>query len=349
MSGIVWINMASGFGGGEYQTAQLMQEISQTNSRGEGGRLYFFGKKQGKLADYVREKLPEIQVIGFFKLLFLLLVKKISLIHAQDGRGAQLGGLLKTLFAAKLIITRHVDFPLKRRSSQKAYRIADCIVGVSRAISEKLSVLNEQTQTIYGAVRSIEYNDDLIKKYGLNQKHEYALRIVQIGNFQAVKNFPLTIELAKQNPDKLFYLLGSGAMENELKAQAADCKNVIFIPFTPYIGSVLKHCDLMILPSHSEGLPGVILEAYACKIPVLANRVGGIVEIVEHGKTGFLIENNDIKQYQQYLNQLSTSPQLLLQMQLNAAHFVQEKDFSAKRMANEYRVLYRQLLQNQTA
>lgn len=36
MSGIVWINMASGFGGGEYQTAQLMQEISQTNSRGGG-------------------------------------------------------------------------------------------------------------------------------------------------------------------------------------------------------------------------------------------------------------------------------------------------------------------------
>ncbi len=51
--------------------------------------------------------------------------------------------------------------------------------------------------------------------------------------------------------------------------------------------------DIFVLSTHSEGLPLVILEATAQAKPVIATRVGGIPEIVEHGQTGLLYEHKD--------------------------------------------------------
>lgn len=59
------------------------------------------------------------------------------------------------------------------------------------------------------------------------------------------------------------------------------------------IPKYLSAADLFVLPSYSEGLPNVILEAMACNLPVIATRVGGIPEAVEDGKSGILVEKKD--------------------------------------------------------
>lgn len=51
--------------------------------------------------------------------------------------------------------------------------------------------------------------------------------------------------------------------------------------------------DVLILPSYSEGIPKVILEAMACELPVVATPVGGIPEAVAHEDTGFLVPVGD--------------------------------------------------------
>ena len=54
----------------------------------------------------------------------------------------------------------------------------------------------------------------------------------------------------------------------------------------------LNKLKLLVLPSHTEGLPNIILEAMACGTPVLATRAGAIPDVIENGKTGFILENN---------------------------------------------------------
>lgn len=102
--------------------------------------------------------------------------------------------------------------------------------------------------------------------------------------------------------------------------------------------------DLQLVPSHSEGMGFVILEGYLYKRPVLAHKTGGIPEIVQHGKTGFLIENNDIAAYQAILQQLVDNPEQLQIMQNHIADYMQNMDFSVERMIKEYEDAYQMLL-----
>lgn len=333
---ILFINMAKGFGGGEFYTEQLIRNLN-------GYQRYFLGKPTGKLATHLRKNLPQVHIISLLKAIKLVRTHKNLIIHALDGRGVHFATFLKKISGRPLIITRQVDFPLKRSASQKSYQTADILVGVSKQISKSLSLINPNTATVYGCIKPLEENLEF-ESFWFTDKPK-GLKIAQIGNFQAVKNFPLTITLAEKNPHIHFYLVGSGEQETELKAQARNLHNITFIPFTPYVGSVLKQIDLLIIPSHSEGLGMTILEAYQYNIPVLAHATGGIPEIVEHEQTGFLVHPNHEQEYQTILDYLSATPEKLQLLKEKTSTFLKKQDFSAERMAKEYHMIYQRLFQ----
>ncbi|QIW16696.1 glycosyl transferase [Pasteurellaceae bacterium RH1A] len=328
---ILFINMAKGFGGGEVQTEQLMLNL-------DGYTLYFLGKKHSKLAEKLAQAGKNIRIITFMQALKLALCTKQLIIHAQDGRGAHIAGLLKLISRKPIVITRHVSFPLKRKISSFAYKIADQLVGVSSQVSEVLAKINPNTQTIHGCLKPLQ--EDLAFEEHYFKPKKGLLRIGHIGNLQEVKNFPLTIKLAKIFPQLEFYIVGSGPLEQVLKEEAKGLSNLTFIPFTPYIGSVLKHLDLQIIPSHLEGLSMVILEGYQYQVPVIAHATGGIPDIVEQGKTGFLIKKNDASAYQEIIEDLLQNPEQLHKLKAHIHHYQSIKDFSAQRMAKEYKEIY---------
>ena len=70
-----------------------------------------------------------------------------------------------------------------------------------------------------------------------------------------------------------------------------DCPTVFLLGARPHeeIPLWMNACDVLCLPSLSEGLPNVALEAMACGLPVVASRVGGVPEIVRDGVNGFLV------------------------------------------------------------
>jgi glycosyltransferase involved in cell wall biosynthesis len=93
-----------------------------------------------------------------------------------------------------------------------------------------------------------------------------------------------------------FVLFGDGTLRESLTRQIAARGlegRFILAGFRSDLDQFLPHFDLMVLPSFSEGLPNVALEALAARVPVVATAVGGTPEVIEDGQTGYLVPPDD--------------------------------------------------------
>jgi len=106
---------------------------------------------------------------------------------------------------------------------------------------------------------------------------------------------------------------------------------------------MLDSIDILVVPSYLENVPTIILEAMAKEIPVIASNVGGIPEIVVHGKTGYLITPGDAKSCAKWILHLLENPQEVKGFGKNARALVETRnDF--KRIGTMALDLYRKLL-----
>lgn len=97
-------------------------------------------------------------------------------------------------------------------------------------------------------------------------------------------------------PSVGFVLFGDGplreSLERQIAARGLEGK-FILAGFRSDLDQFLPHLDLMVLPSFSEGLPNVALESLAAGVPVVATAVGGTPEVIEDGRTGYLVPPGD--------------------------------------------------------
>ncbi|MCP4023526.1 MAG: glycosyltransferase family 4 protein, partial [Desulfobacteraceae bacterium] len=98
-----------------------------------------------------------------------------------------------------------------------------------------------------------------------------------------------------------------------------------FVKLHPDLGTLFSASDIFILPSLSEGVPKVVLEAMAKGTPVIATNVGGIPEIVTHKKNGLLVPPGDENALVKAIVHLLGNQELVSTMQKNAYALVKEK------------------------
>ncbi len=148
-------------------------------------------------------------------------------------------------------------------------------------------------------------------------------KILFLGRLSAVKGIRYLIEAARILDNCPGVVIGgTGPEEKKLKRLAAGA-NVTFAGRVGDVQEFFMQGRIFVLPSLSEGLPQVILEAMSCGLPVIATRVGGVPDVVEHGKTGFLVDPGDPRQLAEYAGILLGDEALRREMRSNCLRAVQ--------------------------
>jgi glycosyltransferase involved in cell wall biosynthesis len=114
----------------------------------------------------------------------------------------------------------------------------------------------------------------------------------------------------------------------ELERQAASLglrSNALrFLGRIPEMSSIYQQSTIFVLTSEHEGTPNVLLEAMASGLPVVATRVGGVPEIVQHGCTGFLAAKDEINELTSAILALARNPQLAIEMGARARAYIEQ-------------------------
>lgn len=178
-------------------------------------------------------------------------------------------------------------------------------ITVSNAVRDKLILEYGYSQTKTVAI----LNGVDLKRYARSSTSESGSKKVELGlnpsdliilctsNLNAQKRIDVLLEafriVSTNNQRARCVILGSGSLEAELRAKAAGLgldRTVMFAGFVADVRPYLEVADLFVLSSDKEGLPLSLGEAMAYGIPCVATDAGGNKEIVEHGKTGYIVK-----------------------------------------------------------
>lgn len=155
-------------------------------------------------------------------------------------------------------------------------------------------------------------------RYDTGPKRDRDQRLLFVGRLAAVKGIPILLEalvkLRAQHPGVRLTLVGDGPERESLKALAARLGVADMVTFAGYadedgVAAHLAGSDIFVLPSFAEGVPVVLMEAMAARLPVVASRVAGVPELVEDGESGFLVPPGDVAALTARLGTLLADPE----------------------------------------
>jgi glycosyltransferase involved in cell wall biosynthesis len=171
-----------------------------------------------------------------------------------------------------------------------------------------------------------------------------------VANLRPQKAYPDLLHASREVIDTLadvrFLAVGQGPQEQELRALHAKLglgDRFQFLGYRADAVRLMAACDVFVLASHWEGLGVAVMEALALGLPVVGTSVGGIPEVVEHGREGLLVPPKQPPALAAALVQVLTDDEHRRQMALAAAKRGEECsiDDAVRRTATIYRELVR--------
>jgi glycosyltransferase involved in cell wall biosynthesis len=177
--------------------------------------------------------------------------------------------------------------------------------------------------------------------------------VTTVGTIRRVKGIDILVETAakvlRQFPNAVFLVIGRNSeplhfKEIEERIAALGIKEKVrFLGPSENIFPFLKMSDVFFLPSRSEGFSNALIEAMACGLPCVANRVGGNAEALEDGRNGYLVESEDAGASADRILKLLCNPKEAARMGAAGREIV-EKKFTADVMIQQLTQFYDRLL-----
>jgi glycosyltransferase involved in cell wall biosynthesis len=232
----------------------------------------------------------------------------VDIVHAHEVKSDVITYLASFLRRVPIVTTLHGwfgDRPKDRAFIALDQRVArgfDRVIAVSERISADMSAAG-----VGPARLRLLHNAIVLERYRRTGQSGFLAELVgcpltgpviaTIGRLSAEKGHADLIEalgiVARKGHSVSAVLAGDGPERAALadRIRTLGLEDRVHLPgYVQAPERILEEIDLMVLPSHTEGLPNAALEALAMEVPVLATRVGGTPEVVTDGETGCLVE-----------------------------------------------------------
>ena len=238
-----------------------------------------------------------------------ILYHKPSVFHVQWAKGLA-DWMWVQDFGIKLVLSlrgAHINYSPIANSElaamyYKNFPKVDAFHAVSNNIgqeAEKYLAPKEKVQVIYSGINQLAFKS--YKKKGYSKHGE--VNILSVGRQHWIKGYTYALQAVKALLDrniKVTYTIIGATNSEELMYLIQDLNISDEVTLTPQMNyeDVLCHmqkADVLLLPSVSEGLANVAIEAMVLGLPVISTNAGGMPELVIHNKTGLLYENRNVE------------------------------------------------------
>ena len=191
------------------------------------------------------------------------------------------------------IVTQQTVHPLINRLQKLNFILSKNLLVESPSVLAEWNGESYSKKAVVGATYV-----DAEQYYKTMSYSERDLSVGYLGTLNQRKGVDKLLEafrrLARDEKDITLKIGGTGPLSDDAEMLAERFETIEFQGFIPNedLRDFYNELQLFVLPSTSEGLPNVALEAMACGVPVLSTPVGGLPDIIEEGETGYLLESN---------------------------------------------------------
>lgn len=264
----------------------------------------------------------------------------------------------------KEMIGRRIKICFSIMKENVSWKGADALITNSQFLKKELpniyAIPKERIHVVYNGVDLQTFcprnsKNVILKKHGLDPK---SLIILYLGGFRPVKG-PLYIikaieKIHKENKDiKILFVGGKNPLDirhqeamMKLTRELRENGSIHMIENIPHVQlpDYYSAADAVVVPSIYDAFPKVILEAMACGTPVVASAVGGIQELISHGKTGILVKPADPEELAEAITAIVSDPELRNKISDDAKKMVKER-FTWEHVAENTLAVYEKLLE----
>jgi len=298
--------------------------------------------------------------------------EKIDLIHSNNFSPALAGSILSWLTGKPHITTVHDIFSLcgndywglwgkQHNVSKVNVKLApifekwiiklrhNAIHSVSEATKDDLIKFGAK-KPIYTIHNAIEYNT---KKSKVEKKKFQFISIGRLVFYKNLETMIKAIKIVKENyPQISLLILGDGPERENILKLINDLELKENVKLFGFVSSDEKNNQLatsnaLLFPSICEGFGLVILEAFAHSMPVLVSDIRPMSDIVAHGKTGYVIEPHNEKEWAKFIQEIIKNPEIANKMG-NEGKLILDKRYNINDMKNKVITMYNQVLQSNT-
>ena len=356
--GILMISSTSIKGGGPEHMFNL------GNSLPKNFRVFFaipFSLEYGKFLNkknHIEISQRKIRILDILRLIKFVRVNSIDIVHAH-GKGAGLLGRILNIFVRKsLIYTFHGIHNKFYRNYQKIiYLIYENIFGkidsmkIFVSASEKDYAKKNKfiiDKNKFSIINNSVPNKKLINfkidqknlNASINIKNNYP-NIITACRLVEQKNIYEILEISELIPKCNFIILGDGPLLEEINSflKRKNINNVYMLGKKNDIFKYLYASKIYLSASFYEGLSISVLEAMSIGLPIIASRVVGNIDAIEHSKTGFLYDLGDINMAAKYISDILKNEEKFIKISKSSQQR-QRKKFSYDLMIENYLKIY---------